>query len=145
VVTGRSGTTRLVPELLVSNLALSLGFWRDLCGFAVVYDRPAEGFACLERGGAEVMLEDVTVPGRRWITGPLEKPFGRGINFEIAVEDAAGLAARIAAAGWPVYLPLEEKTYRTGATSVTVRQFAVQDPDGYLLRFSQRLGGDKAA
>jgi len=130
----------LVPELLVGNLAASLRFWRDLCGFTIAYDRPEEGFALLERGGARVMLEDVTVPGRHWITGPLEKPFGRGINFEIACEDAAALAARIAEAGWPIYLPLEEKTYRTGATSVTVRQFAVQDPDGYLLRFSQRLG-----
>ena len=33
----------------------------------------------------------------------------------------------------------EVKTYRTGGSSVTVRQFLVQDPDGYLLRFSQAL------
>ncbi len=140
-----SELAQLVPELLVSNLGSSLHFWCDLCGFSIVYDRPNEGFAFLERGGAKVMLEDIRVPGRQWITGPLEHPFGRGLNFEIAVEDAAELAARLAAADWPIYLPLEEKAYRTGDTSVTVRQFAVQDPDGYLLRFSQRLGSGPAA
>jgi hypothetical protein len=33
----------------------------------------------------------------------------------------------------------EVRTYRTGAGAVTVRQFLVQDPDGYLLRFSEAL------
>ena len=130
----------LVPELLVSDLGLSLRFWRDLGGFSVVYDRPDEGFAYLQLGGAQVMPEDIRKPGRHWITGPLESPFGRGLNFQIAIEDATILSAKFAGADWPIYLPLEEKVYRTGASSVTVRQFAVHDPDGYLLRFSQRLG-----
>jgi hypothetical protein len=34
----------------------------------------------------------------------------------------------------------EEKWYRTGARETGVRQFLVQDPDGYLLRLQQRLG-----
>jgi hypothetical protein len=29
----------LVPEVLVGDLPESLRFWRDLCGFAVVFDR----------------------------------------------------------------------------------------------------------
>ncbi len=127
----------LVPELLVSDLAASLRFWCDLAGFAVAYTRPEEGFAYLDRGGAQVMLEDIRVPGRHWITGPLDKPFGRGVNFEIGVEDATALAAHLKQAGWPIYLPLEDKTYRAGDRDHVVRQFAVQDPDGYLLRFSQ--------
>lgn len=34
----------------------------------------------------------------------------------------------------------EERWYERDADAIGVRQFAVQDPDGYLLRFSQTLG-----
>ena len=74
------------------------------------------------------------------MTAPLEPPLGRGINFEIAVEDIAPILAALEAAGWPIFLGPKEKTYRVGQGSVTVRQFLVQDPDGYLLRFSEGIG-----
>ncbi|MGX9964013.1 bleomycin resistance protein [Roseomonas sp. F4] len=127
----------LVPELLVADLAASLRFWCDLCGFRVSYDRPEDRFAYLDRDGAQVMLEEAAGPGRRWITGRLEKPFGRGINFQIAVPDCNPILAALEQAGWPLYLPPEEKSYRVEGGASTVRQFIVQDPDGYLLRFSQ--------
>ena len=129
----------LVPELYVSNLAASLHFWCDLSGFEVVFERPEEGFAYLDRHGRQVMLEDVGVPGRHWITGLLERPFGRGVNFQIDVPDVSAVAADFARAGWPLYLLLETKAYRTGDRETVVRQFAAQDPDGYLLRFSQNI------
>ena len=50
----RSGD--LVPELAVRDLAASLTFRCDLCGFAVAYERPERRFACLQRGTARVML-----------------------------------------------------------------------------------------
>lgn len=133
----------LVPELAVRDLAASLGFWCGPCGFAVAFERPEQGFACIQRGTARVMLDQLGV-GRDWVTAPLERPLGRGINLEIAVEDVAPILAALAAAGWPLFLAPEEKTYRVGDGAVTVRQFLVQDPDGYLLRFSQRLDpGDR--
>lgn len=128
----------LVPELAVRDLAASLGFWCGPCGFSLVFDRPEEGFACVQRGTARVMLDQLGI-GRDWVTGALERPLGRGINLEIAVEDVAPILTALAAAGWPLFLAPEERTYRVGDAAVTVRQFLVQDPDGYLLRFSQRL------
>ena len=72
---------RLVPELLVTDIATSLRFWCGVLGFAVKYARPDEGFAYLEMGGAEVMLEQRTsfLSGRdaAWETGTMERPFGR--------------------------------------------------------------------
>ena len=73
----------MVPELLVSDLEASLRFWQGLCGFAIAYDRPEDRFAYLDRSGRQVMLEEVMAPGRRWVTGALERPFGRGINLQI--------------------------------------------------------------
>jgi catechol 2,3-dioxygenase-like lactoylglutathione lyase family enzyme len=130
----------LTPELLVTDLAASLRFWCGLCGFAVLHERPEEGFACIAREDARVMLEAAFHPGRRWITGPLEPPFGRGINLEIGVVDVAPIAAALQAAAHQFYLPIEEKWYRVRTEEVGVRQFLVQDPDGYLLRFQQRIG-----
>jgi catechol 2,3-dioxygenase-like lactoylglutathione lyase family enzyme len=129
----------LVPELSVRDLAASLAFWCGPCGFAVVFDRPEQGFACIQRGTARVMLDQLGTD-RDWVTAPLEPPLGRGINLEITVEDIAPVLAALASAAWPLFLRPETKTYRVGEGSVTVRQFLVQDPDGYLLRFSERVG-----
>ena len=48
----------LVPELLVTDINTSLRFWRDLCNFAVAFDRLYEGFAYLDLDGAQIMLEE---------------------------------------------------------------------------------------
>ncbi|SMG24182.1 bleomycin resistance protein [Agreia pratensis] len=129
----------LVPEFLVTNLDASLAFWRDLCGFTVLYDRPEERFAYLTLGSAHLMLEEIG-DGRHWITAPLELPFGRGINFQISVPDAEGLAASMSAADIPFFLPLETTWYRVGDEETGVTQFIVTDPDGYLVRFQSSLG-----
>lgn len=74
--------TGLVPELLVTDTRKSLEFWRGLSGLHIDHERPDEGSARISRGSAGIMLEQRGV-GRNWITGPLEEPFGRGINLQI--------------------------------------------------------------
>jgi catechol 2,3-dioxygenase-like lactoylglutathione lyase family enzyme len=128
----------LVPELSVTRLAASRKFYCDILGFAVRYERREDGFAYLALGTAEIMLDELG-RGRDWTTAPLEAPFGRGINFQIEVGAIAPLVERLAAANITLFQPLEEKTYRTGKAVVRQRQFCVQDPDGYLLRFFERL------
>jgi lactoylglutathione lyase len=131
---------RLVPEFVCSNFAESLRFYTELLGFRVLYSRPVERFAYLERDGAELMLEQSVSKDRLWPRAELAYPFGRGINFQIQVADAKRLHAAILAAGIAVYLPLEERWYRRENDEIGVEQFAIQDPDGYLLRFSQVIG-----
>jgi catechol 2,3-dioxygenase-like lactoylglutathione lyase family enzyme len=130
---------RLVPELLVANLPESLRFWCDLCGFTVAFDRIEEGFACLDRDGAQVMLEE-RGRNRNWVTAPLLAPFGRGVNFQISVPAVEPILRALADAAWPLFMEPEEKWYRTGTLETGVCQFLVQDPDGYLIRFSARIG-----
>jgi len=129
----------LVPELSVTDLRTSLRFWCGLCGFAVVFDRPDEGFAYLDLRGAQVMLDQRGLT-RDWETGAMETPFGRGINLQLAVPALEPVLAALAAAAWPLFLAPEEKWYRTGGVETGVRQFLVQDPDGYLVRFSAWIG-----
>jgi catechol 2,3-dioxygenase-like lactoylglutathione lyase family enzyme len=129
----------LVPELLVEDLRRSLAFWCGPCGFRIHYARPEEGFASLVLGGAHVMLEQAGL-GRNWIAGELEAPYGRGMNLQLHVEDAASTATALAEAGVPLFSPLETRWYRVGTEEAGVRQLVVADPDGYLLRFQSSLG-----
>lgn len=111
-----------------------------LLGFRVLYARPEERFAFLDFGGAELMLEQPHSKDRLWPKAEFTKPFGRGVNFEIQVPNVDELHAIVLAAGIECFLPLEEKWYRREDCEIGVRQFAVQDPDGYLIRLSQFLG-----
>lgn len=130
----------LVPELLVANTPASLAFWSGLCGFQIAYERPEEGFAYIARSTAHLMLEQRGV-GRNWITGPLEPPLGRGINFQITVDALDPILTALNDAGHPLYMAPEEKWYRiSDREEAGVRQFLVMDPDGYLIRFQTSLG-----
>ena len=136
------GFAALTPELDVLDLPRSLDFWTRVLGFRIAYQRPENGFAYLEREGAQVML---CAANGSWDTAPLEKPLGRGVNFQIEVANVSPLLAALAAEPWPLFRPLHDAWYRAGAAEVGCRQFLVQDPDGYLLRFSQPLGQRPAA
>ena len=130
----------LVPELDVADLEASLAFYVGVLGFTVRYSRPEEQFAYLDREGAELMLEAAAGPGRRLRTAPLEHPYGRGMNLQIACSDVTALYARVTTTDAEVVVPLETRWYRAGDLELGNRQFVIADPDGYLLRFFQDLG-----
>jgi len=130
----------LVPELIVSDLQTSLEFWVDMLDFSVLYDRPEEGFAYLRRDACDVMLEQPQAGNRSWFTAPFEKPYGRGINFQMENADWAVQLSKLRENAWPLYLEPEEKWYRAADEEIGQRQFLVQDPDGYLLRLCQPIG-----
>lgn len=129
----------VLPELICTDVAASLAFYR-LLGFEVGYQRPQERFAYLELGDAHLMLEQPLIRERLHPRAPLERPYGRGINLSIDVEDVDAVHAAVVATGREVFLPLEERWYQRNQDEIGVRQFAVQDPDGYLLRLSEDLG-----
>lgn len=135
-----SAEPSLVPELAVTDCEVSVRFWRDLLGFKVLYDRPEEGFAYLALGDAHLMLDQADI-GRTWRTAPFDPPLGRGINFQISVPDVADQLRQLREAGWPLFMEPEEKWYRIGPSEEAgVRQFLVQDPDGYLVVLTGHIG-----
>lgn len=130
----------LVPELAVTDVRASLDFYTRLLGFSVVFDRPETRFAYLQLGEAQLML-DQHAEGVGWQTGAvLERPFGRGVNLQIEVLALEPMLTRLAEADYPLLVQPEENWYRIGEVLSGAREFLVQDPDGYLLRFSQHLG-----
>jgi catechol 2,3-dioxygenase-like lactoylglutathione lyase family enzyme len=134
----------LIPELICSDLHRSMLFYVDVLGFELAYQRTEDKFAFLTLGEAHLMLEQAGT-GRKFLAGPLEHPYGRGMNLQIRVENVVSLYAGVVTDGAPIPLELEEKWYRIGDELAGNRQFVVEDPDGYLLRFFQDLGRKPAA
>jgi catechol 2,3-dioxygenase-like lactoylglutathione lyase family enzyme len=142
----------LVPELDVTALTTSLRFYAEVLEFRILFERSSERLAYLERGGVELMIQEAAGPGRRFRTAPLEPPYGRGVNFQLRVDDVDALHARAAAAGVNIVVPIEERWYRVdvaesggrwlvkGPTEAGNRQFVLADPDGYLWRPFRDLG-----
>ena len=128
----------LIPELAVAELSLSLRFYKSL-GFVVEYERPEEGFAFLSFGHAQLMLDQIG-KGRTWRTGKLARPLGRGLNIQIHVRSLAPLLRRLKQRRIALFLGPEDRWYRINHREAGNRQFLVQDPDGYLLRFFEDLG-----
>jgi len=137
-------STTLTPELLCTSLKDSLAFYTELLGFSVQYRSREGGFAMIERNGSFIMLDEIA-PGStdNWIVATLETPFGRGINLRIETKEVDVLYARVKEADAKIFLPIEDKWYRGTDVDRGNRQFIVQDPDGYLLRFFQDLGQRK--
>lgn len=129
----------LIPEIKVFDFQQSLRFYTDLVGFSVLYQRPEQDFAMLEWCGSRLMLEGLTPKTRSWLMDDIEKPLGRGMHFQIEVPNVSDLYQSFLNVKYPIFLEMEYKDYRVDEETVSHQQFLVQDPNGYLLRFFQRM------
>lgn len=133
----------LVPELSVNSLEKSKNFYINILGFKIDYERPEEQFVFMSYFGSEMMIEqDRHREGisAKWIVEPLDYPRGRGLNISINCPNADELAKQITQAGIKLRKPVEECWYRDNNILHGQKNFLVQDPDGFLLRFEECLG-----
>ena len=130
---------KIIPELKVKDFEKSLSFYVDTAGFSILYDRPEEKFAMLNRDGAMLMIEQLG-NGDRWVIGKMEYPLGQGINFQIQIDEVEKLYQVFKERRYAIFSEIEEKWYRNNNVELGNLQFLVQDPDGYVLRFFQDLG-----
>lgn len=123
---------KLIPELSVSDINKTREFYVDVLGFKICYERPEDKFIFVEKDGNQIMLEQIN---DNWNVGKMEYPFGQGINFEMTISDVDAVYERIEKAGIKLFRKMEVKDYECGNEIVHQKQFLIQDPDGYLLRF----------
>ena len=128
---------RIVPELTVTDFPASLHFYADVLGFNIMIRRSDPDFAYVSLGEAQLMLEQYHAKG--WNTAELVRPLGRDVNFQLEVEDIEQVLARVHAHVITLYRGLYDNHYSAGETTACQREFLVQDPDGYLLRFSKYI------
>ncbi len=129
----------LIPELTITNFEKTKFFYTQLLGFSVVYERMEENFAFLKLGNAQLMIDQID-KGRTWRTGKFFYPLGRGVNFQIEVDKIDPIMEKLHTHHIDLFLLPEEQWYQTNNQQVGNKQFGVQDPDGYLLRFFESLG-----
>ena len=122
----------LIPEFSVSNILVSKKFYIDL-GFEIVYESVEDKFCFLSLYDNQIMIEEVN---NNWNVGELEYPFGRGSNISMAVNDIDKFYNNVKNMGINLYKDIAVSKYRVDDGYVCDKQFLIQDPDGYLLRFT---------
>ena len=123
----------LIPELSVFDILQTKKFYKEL-GFKIEYERQKEKFIFMSFQDSQFMFEQIHDEG--WNTGELSYPLGRGINFSIAVEDVEELYKLVKTLNFEIYKELTRNKYQVNGTEETQIEFLTQDPNGYLLRFT---------
>lgn len=125
--------SNLIPELSVFDILQTKKFYKEL-GFKIEYERQKEKFIFMSFQDSQFMFEQIHDEG--WNTGELIYPLGRGINFSIAVEDVEELYKLVKTLNFEIYKELTRNKYQVNGTEETQIEFLIQDPNGYLLRFT---------
>ena len=124
---------KMIPELSVFDIEQTKRFYNDL-GFKIEYERPEEKFVFMSFQDSQFMFEQIHDNG--WNIDELIYPLGRGINFSIAVDDIERLYKLVKTLNLEIYRDLNRSIYQVNGTEETQTEFLIQDPNGYLLRFT---------
>ena len=123
----------LIPELSVFDILQTKNFYEEL-GFKIEYERQEEKFVFMSFQDSQFMFEQIHDDG--WNTGELTYPLGRGINFSIAVDDIENLYTLVKSKRLEIYKKLTKSVYLVNGIEEIQMEFLIQDPNGYLLRFT---------
>ena len=129
---------KIIPELSVTDLIKSKKFYKCI-GFKIEYERPENKFVFLSMGEIQFMIQEISEDDK-WDVAPLTYPFGNGINFQLEVENVEEIYTALKENNYKIAFEIEENWYRQDDKLLGNKEFLVQDPDGYLLRFSEDLG-----
>jgi catechol 2,3-dioxygenase-like lactoylglutathione lyase family enzyme len=125
--------TKITPNLIVSSVERSLAFYTEILGFArgmTVPDQAPFVFASATSGPVEIFLNDRSTVAKenRHMAG---LAFGGGNTMFIEVEAIDALHDRLQGQV-AIVMPIVTQWYG-------MREFAIADPDGYVITFAQRV------
>ena len=125
--------TKLTPNLIVASVERSLAFYVDTLGFTrgmTVPDQSPLVFASVTSGQVEIFFNDAAAATREY---PVFAGRAIGATGTLYVETSGvdALHDRLKASA-KVVMPLVNQFYGT-------REFAIEDPDGYVLTFAERV------
>jgi len=124
---------KLTPNLLVSNVERSLAFYVDTLGFErgmTVPDASPFVFASVTSGSVEVFFNDAATAVND-LPVFIGKPIGATGTLFIDVEGVDALHDRLKPRV-KIVMPIVTQFYG-------MREFAFEDPDGYVITFAERV------
>lgn len=123
----------LTPNLVVADMGRSVAFYRDLLGFSLlrtVPDQAPFAFAWMTRDGVNVFLNSLEAV-RAESPALVDRSLGGTLTLFIVLDGIDELYARAQTAA-SLMMPLKTQPYG-------MREFAIADPDGYVLTFAERI------
>jgi uncharacterized glyoxalase superfamily protein PhnB len=124
---------KLTPNLLVANVERSLAFYVDTLGFArgmTVPDASPFAFASVTGDTVEIFFNDAAAAVKEY-PAFAGLPIGATGTMYIEVEGVDALHDRLKA-NVPIAMSIATQFYG-------MREFAIQDPDGYVITFAERV------
>lgn len=122
----------LIPELSVTDIEKSKEFYLNL-GFKIMYERKEDKFCFLYLEDNQIMIEEIN---NNWNVGEMKYPFGNGINISMTVSDIDSFYESIISKKNVLFRKIKTSKYRVDDIIYEDKEFLLQDPDGYLLRFN---------
>lgn len=125
----------VAPEFFVRDVDASIAFYVDALGFTLVRAEPEEGaphnFAVVARGNVEFMFAHEAFLGSE-MRAALSHPRASGVDIRVMVDDVDDVYARARERGANILHHVKDQMYG-------LRDFIVADPDGFRIRFAQRI------
>jgi uncharacterized glyoxalase superfamily protein PhnB len=118
--------TGIAPQFLVDNLDRAIAYYRDCLGFELVFTYESF-YASVARDGFAIHLKQAA----KLVADRAHRKQHEHLDAHIAVSDVRGLFRELQARGAAVIRPLEERSW-------ACVDFYVEDPDGYILCFSEQ-------
>ena len=122
----------LIPELSVTDIEKSKEFYLNL-GFKIMYERKEDKFCFLYLEDNQIMIQEIN---NNWNVGEMKYPFGNGINISMTVSDIDSFYENIISKKFVLFRKIKTSKYRVDDIIYEDKEFLLQDPDGYLLRFN---------
>jgi uncharacterized glyoxalase superfamily protein PhnB len=123
---------KLTPNLIVANVERSLAFYVDTLGFERGMTVPEQSpfvFASVTSGSIEIFLNDVVTAVKEYPAFG-GKPLGATGTMFIEVDGVDAIHDRLQPKV-KIVMPIVTQWYG-------MREFAIEDPDGYVITFAER-------
>lgn len=125
---------KTIPELSVFDINKSKNFYLNVLGAKIEYERQEDKFVFLSLEENQLMLEEIHDNG--WNIGELTYPLGQGINISLEIKNVDSIYQRVKEHNITLYRDVKISHYTGANEIIKQKEFLLQDPNGYLLRFT---------
>jgi len=128
--------TKLTPNLVVASVERSLAFYVETLGFSRGMTVPDESpfvFASVTSGPVEIFFNDAAAAIKEY-PAFAGRPIGATGTLFIEMEGGVDALHDRLKPTVKIVMPLVTQFYGT-------REFAIEDPDGYVITFAERVNG----